>query len=38
MLGLLTEKMQGLMAKLAKKQKLTEENISEAVNDVRFRF
>lgn len=36
MLGALSEKMQGLMAKLVGKQKLTEENISEAVNDVRM--
>jgi signal recognition particle subunit SRP54 len=36
MLGLLTEKMQGLLSKLAGKRKLTEENISEAVNDVRL--
>lgn len=36
MLGLLTEKMQGLIAKLAGKSKLTEDNISEAVNEVRL--
>lgn len=36
MLGLLTEKMQGLLSKLAGKRKLTEENISEAVNEVRL--
>lgn len=36
MLGLLTEKMQGLMSKLAGKKKLTEENISEAVSEVRL--
>lgn len=36
MLGLLTEKMQGLMSKLAGKKKLTEENISEAVTEVRL--
>ena len=36
MLGTLSEKMQGLMAKLAGKQKLTEDNISEAVNEVRL--
>ncbi len=36
MLGLLTEKMQGLLAKLAGKRKLTEDNISDAVNEVRL--
>lgn len=36
MLGLLTEKMQGLMHKLAGKKKLTEDNISEAVSEVRL--
>lgn len=36
MLGVLTEKMQGLYTKLAGKKKLTEENISEAVNEVRL--
>jgi signal recognition particle subunit SRP54 len=36
MLGLLTEKMQGLLGKLAGKRKLTEENISEAVSEVRL--
>ena len=36
MLGLLTEKMQGLLAKLSGKSKLTEENISEAVSEVRL--
>lgn len=36
MLGLLTEKMQGLIGKLAGKRKLTEENISEAVSEVRL--
>jgi signal recognition particle subunit SRP54 len=36
MLGLLTEKMQGLMSKLAGKKKLTDENISEAVSEVRL--
>lgn len=36
MLGLLTEKMQGLMSKLAGKKKLTEDNISEAVSEVRL--
>src|SRR5262245_5786753 len=36
MLGLLTEKMQGLLSKLVGKRKLTEENISEAVSEVRL--
>lgn len=36
MLGALTEKMQGLFSKLAGKKKLTEENISEAVSEVRM--
>lgn len=36
MLGLLTEKMQGLISKLAGKKKLSEENIAEAVSDVRL--
>lgn len=36
MLGVLTEKMQGLLSKLAGKKKLTEENISEAVSEVRL--
>jgi signal recognition particle subunit SRP54 len=36
MLGLLTEKMQGLLSKLAGKSKLTEDNISEAVSEVRL--
>lgn len=36
MLGVLTEKMQGLFSKLAGKRKLTEENISEAVSEVRL--
>lgn len=36
MLGALTEKMQGLFSKLAGKKKLTEENISEAVSEVRI--
>src|ERR1700722_4849287 len=36
MLGLLTDKMQELFSKLAKKQKLTEDNISEAVSEVRM--
>jgi signal recognition particle subunit SRP54 len=36
MLGLLTEKMQGLFSKLAGKRKLTEDNISEAVSEVRL--
>jgi signal recognition particle subunit SRP54 len=36
MLGTLTDKMQGLLSKLAGKKKLTEENISEAVSEVRM--
>lgn len=36
MLNFLTEKMQGLVSKLAGKNKLTEDNISEAVSDVRM--
>lgn len=36
MLGALTEKMQGLFSKLAGKRKLTEENIAEAVSEVRL--
>lgn len=36
MLGYLTEKMQGLYSKLAGKSKLTEENIAEAVSEVRM--
>lgn len=36
MLGVLTEKMQGLLSKMGGKRKLTEENISEAVSDVRL--
>jgi signal recognition particle subunit SRP54 len=36
MLGLLTEKMQALLSKLAGKSKLTEENISDAVSEVRL--
>lgn len=36
MLGILTEKMQGLISKLAGKKKLTEDNISEAVSEVRL--
>lgn len=36
MLGALTEKMQGIFAKLGGKSKLTEENISEAVSEVRL--
>lgn len=36
MLGVLTEKMQGLFSKLAGKKKLTEENIAEAVSEVRL--
>jgi signal recognition particle subunit SRP54 len=35
-LGLLTEKMQGLVAKLTGKSKLTEENVSDAVSEVRL--
>lgn len=36
MLGVLTEKMQGMLAKLAGKSKLTEANIAEAVSEVRL--
>ncbi len=36
MLGILTEKMQDLFSKLAGKRKLTEDNISEAVSEVRL--
>lgn len=36
MLGVLTDKMHGLLRKLSGKSKLTEENISEAVSDVRM--
>ncbi|KAF3361424.1 Signal recognition particle protein [Chlamydiales bacterium STE3] len=36
MLNFLTDKMQGLVSKLAGKKKLTEENISEAMSDVRM--
>lgn len=36
MLGALTEKMQGMLAKLAGKSKLTEANISDAVSEVRL--
>jgi len=36
MLGYLTEKMQGLYSKLAGKKTLTEENIAEAVSEVRM--
>lgn len=36
MLGLLTEKMQGLVAKLTGKSNLTEDNISDAVTEVRL--
>jgi signal recognition particle subunit SRP54 len=36
MLGFLTEKMLGLVAKLTGKSKLTEENISDAVSEVRL--
>lgn len=36
MLGALTEKMQGMLAKIAGKSKLTEDNIAEAVSEVRL--
>lgn len=36
MLGALSEKMQGLFSKLAGKKKLTEENVAEAVSEVRL--
>lgn len=36
MLGTLTEKMQGLLSRLAGKSKLTEENVAEAVSEVRM--
>lgn len=36
MLGTLTEKMHGLLAKIAGKKKLTEENVAEAVSEVRL--
>lgn len=36
MLGTLTEKMQGLLARISGKHKLTEDNISEAVSEVRL--
>ncbi|CDZ81056.1 hypothetical protein BN1013_01584 [Candidatus Rubidus massiliensis] len=36
MLGALTDKMQGLFSKLGGKKKLTEENIAEAVSEVRL--
>lgn len=36
MLGALTDKMQGLFSKLAGKKKLSEENIAEAVSEVRL--
>lgn len=36
MLGALTEKMQSLLSKLSGKKKLTDENISEAVSEVRL--
>ena len=36
MLGALTEKMQGLLSRLAGKKKLTEENVAEAVSEVRL--
>jgi signal recognition particle subunit SRP54 len=36
MLGVLTEKMQGLLARIGGKSKLTEENIADAVSEVRL--
>ena len=36
MLGALTQKMQGLLAKIGGKSRLTEENIAEAVSEVRL--
>ena len=36
MLGALSEKMQGLLAKISGKSKLTEENVAEAVSEVRL--
>lgn len=36
MLGTLTEKMQGLLKRMAGKHKLTEDNISEAISEVRL--
>jgi signal recognition particle subunit SRP54 len=36
MLGALTDKMQGLFSKLAGKKKLSEENVAEAVSEVRL--
>lgn len=36
MLGLLTQKMQGLLAKIGGKQRLSEQNIADAVSDVRL--
>jgi signal recognition particle subunit SRP54 len=36
MLGVLTEKMQGLISRLAGKHKLTEENIADAMSEVRL--
>src|SRR5436853_371086 len=36
MLGTLTTKLQGVFSKLTGKKRLTEENISEAVNEVRL--
>jgi signal recognition particle subunit SRP54 len=36
MLGALTEKMQGMLAKIAGKSKLTEDNIADAVSEVRL--
>jgi len=36
MLGILTEKMQGMMSKLAGKRQLSESNVSDAVSEVRL--
>lgn len=36
MLGALTDKMQGLLAKISGKSKLTEENVADAVSEVRL--
>jgi signal recognition particle subunit SRP54 len=36
MLGLLTEKLQGVFSKLSRKPKITEDNIAEAVNEARL--
>lgn len=36
MLGALTEKMQGLLSKIGGKKKLTEENVAEAMSEVRL--